>query len=724
MGRNKDSRLKKGTLQLVLLLALFSLIKLGQIPLLIIKNTSNVSLPSQKTLNKRIQWIKPFIFISIFLALFFGYTLFTFQVAQELPSPDKLQSPTQPLTTEFYDRNGTLLYRLYEGRNRSLVKIEELPKELIFATVASEDKNFYKHPGFDLVAILRAVSENLKGEELQGASTITQQVVKNSLLTPEKTLSRKLKEIFLAFWAERIYSKDQILQIYFNEAPFGGTAWGVEVAASTYFGKSAKDLTLAESSFIAGLPASPTEYSPYGQTPEKGKQRQKFVLDRMVEEGYISKNTSDEAFNLPLPIREVQNQLKAPHFVMYTRDFLAKKYGERIVSGGGLKVTTTLDLGLQTQIELIVKEEIEKLLLLNVNNGAAMVTDSKTGQILSMVGSKDYHEPNYGKFNVTLSLRQPGSSIKPATYASAFKQGFSPGNTIIDAPVSFPDGTNKRYTPLNYDRAFHGPVSLRTALGSSYNVPAVKLLATVGKDAMIQTARDLGITTFDDPPAGGYGLSLTLGGAAVKMIDMMAMYGTFSQNGKLARPTPILKVLDSYGNVLEEIETEGTQVIQSEIAYLITHILSDNTARTPGFGPNSSLYIPGYDVAVKTGTSDSKRDNWTFGYTPDFVVGVWVGNNDNSPMHKTLTSGITGAAPIWNRIIKGLLATRDTAQFIKPSGIIEVRVDGRRDLAVSGILPKGLVRVRAEGNKTTFFDAFSAYATSSAITSIKNGAAN
>lgn len=653
--------------------------------------------------------------LGIFLLFFISYTYFALRAAYTLPSPAHLSSSDHPLTTEFYDRNGVLLYRLYEGRNRSLVNIDDLPPYLTQATIAIEDRNFYHHPGVDPLAILRALRNNLSNISVQGGSTITQQLIKNTILNSEKSYSRKIKEILLAFWAERIYSKKEILQMYLNESPYGGPAWGVEAGALTYFGKSAKDLNLAESAFLAGLPASPTEYSPYGSHPELALKRQQQVLKRMVEDRYISLNQAQDALSQPLNIKDGNQAIYAPHFVMYVKDLLSQRYGNKLISQGGLKVYTSLDLGLQTQVQAIVASEVERLVPLQVSNGAAMITDAQTGQILAMVGSKDYNVVGFGNYNVALSLRQPGSSIKPATYATAFKQGLTPGNTILDIPVRFGE-----YAPINYDGRFHGPVSLRTALGSSYNIPAVKLLAMVGIDQMIQTAKDLGITTFDDPKR--YGLSLTLGGGEVKMIDMMTMYGTLSQMGIKHPTAPILKIVDSQGNIIEEYKDDSERVLQEEIAYLITNILADNKARAPAFGPQSLLNIPGHQVAVKTGTSDNKRDNWTFGYTPEFVIGVWVGNNNNAPMHPTLTSGVTGAAPIWNKIVKGLLASREPVAFKRPAGVIDALIDGRKDLAVAGILPKNLVRIKPAGDKTTFFDAFSSYATSSAITSLRESA--
>ncbi len=650
-------------------------------------------------------------------ACFITYSYSLVKIANDLPSPKKLLTLPTPTTTEFYDRNGTLLYRFYEGKNRTPVKLSQIPTSLIQATISVEDKNFYSHFGVDFYGIARAGLSLLKNGDVQGGSTITQQLIKNTLLTPERTFDRKLKEIILAFWAERIFTKNEILEMYFNEVPYGGPAWGISAAARTYFDKDVSELTLPESAFLAGLPASPTSYSPYGTNPELAKTRQAQALRRMVEDGYINQQTADEALNEELAIKLPVNEIKAPHFVMYVRNKLSEKYGPRFVSQGGLKIYTTLDFKLQEKAEEILSQEVEKIKSLNVSNGAAMITDAKTGQILAMVGSKNYWDPLNGNFNVTTALRQPGSSIKPITYATAFKQGFSPGSTLLDTPISFRNFW-ENYTPVNYDGKFRGPVTIRTSLGSSLNVPAVKLLSIIGIPDMLRTAHDLGITTLNDP--NRYGLSLTLGGGEVKMIDMMTVYGTFSQLGKKYPAQDILYITDSKGNTLENNSHPiGETVLQPSIAYLISDILADNKARTPAFGPNSLLLIPGHQVAVKTGTTDSKRDNWTFGYTPEFVVGVWVGNNDNTPMNPQLTSGVTGAAPIWNRLISEVLRNRSSLAFEKPSDVIAGTVDGHKDLIVSGIQPKsatGQNRKKIKDAETdkekeviTFTDPFSTY---------------
>ncbi len=648
----------------------------------------------------------------ILFAVFFFYSYMLVTAARNLPSPEKLSESNGPLTTELYDRNGKLLYRLYEGKNRTLVKLDTLPDYLVKATVAIEDKHFYTHPGVDFEGIARAAYQYIQEGEIQGGgSTITQQLIKNTLLTPEQTFKRKAKEVILAFWTERIFSKQDILQMYFNEVPYGGPAWGIVAAAQTYFDKTPQELDLAEAAYLAGLPASPTTYSPYGSNPEMAKQRQLQVLRRMVEDGYISQLQADQAAQEELKINPPIAQIQAPHFVMYVRSLLSQKYGERMVSQGGLKVTTSLDLNLQQMAEQVVATQVAQLSALNVSNGAAMITDAKNGQILAMVGSKDYFDQNGGNFNVTIARRQPGSSIKPITYATGFKQGYTPGTLLLDAPVSFRNAW-ENYSPVNYDGRFHGAVTIRTSLGSSYNIPAVKMLSIVTIPEMISTAKDLGITTFDQPDR--YGLSLTLGGGEVKMVDMMGAYGAFAQGGIHFAPEPILKVLDSQNEVLEDNEKpEGKRVLSAEAAYMINDILADNRARTPAFGPNSLLNIPGHIVSVKTGTTDSKRDNWTFGYTPEYVVGVWVGNNNNTPMNPSLTSGVTGAAPIWNGIITNLLRDRPNLAFDRPSGITEGMVDGKKDLVFIGQKPKSILGFKQAPDPTgknaniTFTDPFS-----------------
>lgn len=626
----------------------------------------------------------------VFISIFVFYSFLLVDISHDLPNPKKLTSMSGPTTTQLYDRKGRLLYQIYDGRNRSLVNLEELPKHLQNATIAMEDQNFYEHFGFDLFGILRAARAYFQDNQIQGGSTITQQLIKNTLLTTDRTWERKLKEIALAFWAERIYTKQEILQMYFNESPYGGTAWGIEAAAETYFNKKAKDLNLAESAYLAGLPAAPTTYSPYGSNPELAKQRQQSVLRRMVEDGYISQDEANKAFDEQLAINPPRNSIKAAHFVMYVRSLLAQKYGERVVSQGGLKVVTSLDLDIQEMAEQAVREEVSKLANLDVSNGAAVVTDPKTGEILAMVGSVDYFRNKDGNFNVATALRQPGSSFKPITYVTTFEQGYTPATILLDTPVSFKNAW-ETYAPVNYDGKFHGPVSIRTSLGSSYNIPAVKAQVIAGTANVVQKGKDMGLTTLGDPDK--YGLSLTLGGAEVTLLDMTTVYGTLAGLGVRHDPKPVLKVNDSSAIVLEDNSqnSEGIRVLGEGISYMIADILSDNNARTPAFGPNSLLNIPGYRVAVKTGTTDNKKDNWTLGYTPDFVVGTWVGNNDGRPMHPSLTSGVTGASPIWNRIMTNLLKAYGTAWYSRPAEVAEGVVDGKKDLTVRGLPTKSVV---------------------------------
>lgn len=657
-------------------------------------------------------------FILIFLGFFFSaYSYFLVNIAHDLPSPLTLRNLPTPTTTEFFDKNGTLLYRFYEGKNRTPVKLADIPKPLIYATIAMEDKNFYSHYGVDFYGIARALLILARDGEVQGGSTITQQLIKNTLLTPERTLQRKTKEIILAFWTERIFSKDEILEMYFNEVPYGGTSWGIAAASQTYFGKEVKDLNLAESTFLAGLPASPTTYSPYGTNPELAKLRQKEALRRMVEDGFVSQELADATYGQELQIKQPISEIKAPHFVLYVRSKLSEKYGERFVAQGGLHIYTTLDLKIQDMAEKVVAEEVEKVKNLRVSNGAAMIVNPKTGEILAMVGSKNYWDSGGGNFNVTTALRQPGSSIKPITYATAFKQGYSPGNTLLDTPATFRN-LWETYTPVNYDGKFHGPVTIRTALASSLNVPAVKMLAVVGIPEMIKTAQSLGITTFDD--TNRYGLSLTLGGGEVKMTDMMQVYSTFSQMGKKNPLKETLKITDTKGQIIEDnTATFGEMALEPAIAYLITDILTDNKARTPAFGSNSQLVIPGYQVAVKTGTTDNKRDNWAFGFTSDYVVGAWVGNNDNTPMDQKIASGVTGATPIWNRIMTEVLKNTTPVAFQKPSNVLTGTADGHKDLVIAGSSPKSVVAARKrkiqeekstdEKEVITFTDPFSTY---------------
>ncbi len=600
--------------------------------------------------------------------------------ARNLPSPDKVVRH-EGFASKIVDRNGETLYEVYGEQRRLPVNWEEIPLSLRQATIAIEDKNFYQHQGFDPFGWLRAIYSIVFKHTLAGGSTLTQQLVKNVLLSSQRTLTRKLKEFILAIQIEHKYSKDQILQMYLNEAPYGGTAWGVAAAAETYFGKPVKELNLVESAILAGLPQRPSYYSPFGNHPQAYVARTTDVLRRMREDGYINKTEEQEALKAlaEVKFRQPESNFLAPHFVMYVKQLLAERYGEKMVEEGGLKVTTTLDLKIQQKAEAVVKEEIKKVESLHITNGAAIVLDPQTGEILAMVGSKDYDDPNYdGKVNVVFSLRQPGSSIKPVTYLTALSKGYTPATMIMDVKTEFPGGLNQKpYIPVNYDGKDHGPVDLRHALGSSLNVPSVKLLAMVGIKEMLTMAYRLGLETLAPTPenVNRFGLSVTLGGGEVRLIDLAVAYSAFANSGYKVEPVAILKVEDRNGRTLEEVKPrKGPRLISEQLAFLINHILADNNARLITFGQNSLLNLPGYTVAVKTGTTDDKRDNWTIGWTPRFLVGVWVGNNDNSPM-KEVASGVSGASPIWRQIILELLRTSPALEFAMPEGIERISVD-------------------------------------------------
>lgn len=599
--------------------------------------------------------------------------VFYFLILKDLPSPTRLKSTSMPQSTQIVDRTGKPLYTIYAERNQTFVPLKDIPKEVQYATISIEDKNFYNHGAIDMRGILRAVYATLVKENLQGGSTLTQQLVKTSLLTPDRTIERKVKEIILSFATEMLYSKDQILEMYLNQVPYGGTAYGIQAAAQTYFGKNSKDLTLGESALLAGLPESPTTYSPFGTRPELARVRQEEILIAMEGEGYITATERQNALKQKITYREIKNPIKAPHFVFYVKDLLVQKYGIQTVEQGGLKVTTSLDLDLQEYAQASVAAEIERLERYKVGNGALMITDPGTGEILSMVGSKDYFDQSIdGNVNVTLARRQPGSSIKPLNYAVGLIKGYSAATTFIDKQTCFPSPGQKPYCPRNYDGTFRGPVSMRQSLATSLNIPAVQMLKLNGVDAMIATASAMGISTFTDPQR--YGLSLTLGGGEVTMLDMTTAFGVFANGGYRVDPHPILKVEDSNGKILEQYTPPaspmfGEKILPPGVAFIISDILADNNARTPAFGGNSELRIGNQFVSVKTGTTNDLRDNWTIGYTPDYLVSVWVGNSDNTQM-SGVVSGVTGAAPIWHDVMSHLLEGKKSKRPPVPSDVI------------------------------------------------------
>lgn len=654
--------------------------------------------------------------------------------SRDLPTPGRLSASNFPQSTKIFDRNGILLYDIFRDENRTYITLDQIPKKLQEATIAIEDKDFYKNQGFSMMGYLRAFRNAiLSGRIAGGGSTITQQLVKNTLLTSEQTIVRKIKEFILAIQVDRKYTKSQILELYFNATPYGGTTVGIEAAAERYFGKKAKDLDLTESVILAGLPQRPSYFSPYGQNPKAYIERSKQVLRRMQEDSYIIKKQElDIIKKLPqIEFLKETHAIKAPHFSFYVKDLLIKQFGENVVEQGGLQVTTTLDYKLEAKAEEIVKEEVQNAGALKVGNGASVVLDPKNGEILAMVGSRDFFEEadkkentplKGGQFNViTQALRQPGSSIKPVAYATALEKGYTGASLIMDTPTAFPGGAlEKDYIPKNYDGKFHGPLQLRFALGSSINIPAVKLLALVGIKNTLKTAYDMGISTFapTDDNVNRFGLSLTLGGGDVKPLELAAAYTVFANQGFKSDPIAILKVTDPKGKVLfEQKGVNRKRVLSPEVAFIISHILLDNNARLITFGSNSYLNVAGFTIAVKTGTTDDKRDNWTIGWTPNILVATWVGNNDNSPMGD-VASGVTGAAPIWRRIILEALKGKPSENFIKPDNVIAVTIDSlggglpvdgqatRSEYFIKGTEPQGpspiykTIKVsKADGNK-------------------------
>ncbi|HRT40034.1 MAG TPA: transglycosylase domain-containing protein [Candidatus Woesebacteria bacterium] len=614
--------------------------------------------------NKRNKWLIIIILLILILGSSVGWIL------RDVPGPLKLSKGEFPESSKILDRNGKLLYEIYADKKRTEIPLSEIPQKMIQATLAIEDINFYKHFGFDWRGIIRGAYRTIFQKRLQGGSTLTQQLVKNALLTPERTWSRKVKEALLTLATEIIYSKNQILEMYFNQIPYGGTLWGVEAAAKDIFNKSAKDLNLAESALLAGLPAAPSKYSPFSH-PELAKERQEQVLKRMLEVNFITQEEYQQAIEEKLNYYLVKQNIEAPHFVFYIKEMLTDKYGAERVTEGGLQVYTTLNLEIQKMAEATVSAEINQLKKLKVTNGATLITSPKTGEILAMVGSKDYFADDIdGKYNVTTALRQPGSAIKPLNYAVAIETGkITAASILFDGPTCFPVENQKPYCPVNYGNKFYGIQSTRNALANSINIPAVKVLKLNGLETFIASASAFGIKTFKDP--SNYGLSLTLGGGEVQMTDMAVAFGVLANGGIKKELNPILKIIDKNGKVLEEASNDpGIRVLSRETAFIIQQILSDNQARSLVFGPNSMLVIKNHpEVAVKTGTTNDMRDNWTIGYTPDYVVLTWVGNNNNARMGG-LVSGVTGAAPIWHEITTQLLKDKEIKKPTKPAGIV------------------------------------------------------
>lgn len=639
------------------------------------KNIDNIRRRSNKMTPKSFMlWV---LSVGILIAGIIIIWVSTLQLPDfKLFTEQKLQS-----STKIYDRTGKiLLYNANQDIKRTIVPYEDMGTNIKNATVAIEDSEFYNHKGIRITSIIRGtIWAKLTGKKVQGGSTITQQLIKNTLLTPERTITRKIKEWILATKLERIMSKEDILALYLNQAPYGGNIYGIAEASRSFFGKEPLDMTLAESAYMAAIPNGPTRYSPYGKNRNLLEDRKNLVLKRMFDLKFITQSAYDDAKKETVAFLPQQPQhIAAPHFVFFVRDYLINKYGEDTVDNGGLKVITTLDYDLQKQAEAVALRNAkanEKNW--NGKNTAIVVIDPKTGQILSMVGSRDYFDKTIdGNFNVATAYRQPGSSFKPIVYAAAFKKGYTENTTLFDVKTEFnascsPTGkplpghnTANCYMPDNYDNAFRGPMTLKNALAQSINVVAVKLLYLVGIPDALKMAHDLGISTLNDPTR--YGLSLVIGGGETTLLDMTSVYGVFANNGIRNPYTSILSVQNSAGVELEKYQDSSYQVLDPNIPHMLDDILDDNEARTPTFGANSALVIPGRDVAVKTGTTNNNKDAWTIGYTPSVVVGVWVGNNENTPMKK---GGAALAGPIWNEVMSDALAKLPIETFDKPNPI-------------------------------------------------------
>ncbi len=641
--------------------------------------------------------------VSVVLVAVFGFTIvreLSDYLTRDLPPVDQVFSKGSFQTALIYDRKGRLLYELFDpqGGRRTIVPLKDIPPALIDATLSTEDANFYTNPGVDPIAIVRAIGQDVLHQRTEsGASTITQQLVRNVLMTPEErqsqSIGRKVEEAILAVRVSERYSKDEILQRYLNEIPYGNLAYGVEAAAQTYFDKPVRQLTLPEAALIAGLPQAPSLYDPY-HNPDAAKARQKEVLQLMVKHGYITQAQADAAAAEPLQFHQQAQQFEAPHFVLYVRSLLEQRFSQDQLYQGGLRIYTSLDLDLQHQAEQIAQSQLATLKQYNANNAGLVAIDPRTGEILAMLGSVDFNDDSIqGQINMATTERQPGSTLKPFNYLYAFDHHLaSPATILDDSPVQYPMGPGQPpYQPHDADFQFRGPVTIRRALANSLNVPAVEMLSKIGVGALISTLHAFGITSIQQPPEY-YGLSLTLGGGPVKLLDLAFAYAGLANGGvqigePVENPTPgqsalepvaILKVTDANGKVLENYQpTDGSRLVSSQAAWLITDILADDAARAETFGPHSYLEID-RPAAVKTGTTEQFQDSWTIGYTPQLVVGVWVGNASDKPMDNVF--GARGAGAIWHAFITTALKGQPALPFTRPPGLVQATVDAQTGL--------------------------------------------
>lgn len=624
--------------------------------------------------------------ITVIFLLAASLSVFAFYASQ-IPDPGIIAARQINESTKIFDRSGeTILYDIHGEEKRTVVAWDQIADWAKKATLASEDKDFYNHRGIDFSGIFRALYKDLASlSASQGGSTITQQLVKNSLLGREKSISRKIKEVALSIGVERKFTKDEIFWMYLNQIPYGSNAYGVEAASQTFFGKKAAELSISEAALVASLPKAPGYLSPYGNHFSELINRRNDILQKMLGLNFITPAEYEQALNESPKIRPSQDAIGAPHFVIMVREYLVKKYGEDMVTNGGLKVVTSLDANLQK----IAEEVVSKFGKVNeknykAKNAALAAADPKTGQILAMVGSRDYFDvENEGNFNVALALRQPGSAFKPFAYAKAFEKGFTDSTVLFDLQTEFNplcDSSSSQdkdvfgqdcYHPQNYDGRFRGPVTMRQALAQSLNIPSVKTLYLAGVEETMDLAQRMGITSLKD--RSRFGLSLVLGGAEVRLVDMVSAYGVFANDGVLAKPSFILSVSDKNGVVLEKYEKDEQRIMEPQIARLISDILSDNSSRSQVFGFNSPLNIPGRQVAAKTGTTQENKDGWLVGYSPTLTAGVWTGNNDNTPMTRR-GAGVSAAGPMWQEFMTRALADSPVEQFSRPDPVVSEKI--------------------------------------------------
>ncbi len=644
-----------------------------------------------------------------FSLIIFGSLAIFIYYAKDLPRPEIFTEKQFTQSTKIYDRSGqVLLYEIYGEENRTLVSLDRIPEYLKQAVIATEDANFYQHFGIDLKGIFRSLLINFKLKEaVYGGSTIPQQLIRSTFFSTEKTAQRKIREIILAIELDRRYSKDQILEWYLNQVPFGQNAYGAEAASQTYFNKSVSEISLPEAAVLAALIQAPSRLSPFGPNKDELLARKDYVLDRLANQGFLSQTAAEDAKRQTISFTETPVQIKAPYFTLWVQQQLADTYGDDFLRTQGLKVYTSLDWSLQTAAETALKEGVERNKVYNAYNGGIVAISPKTGEVLAMsVGSGDYYAPSYpegciegqtclfeAKFNVVTGTqkspgRQPGSTFKPFIYATAFEKGYNDTTQVLDAATDFGVWGNKNYLPQNYDGKFRGWVTLRQALSQSLNVPSIKVLYLAGTQnktdkldinnfvgqenvllqglkSSLKTAQDMGITTLDRP-LSDYGPALVLGGGEVNLLEMTSAFGVFANQGSRIPPVAILKIEDSQGNIVYQNKKEPQKVLPENAVNLINSILSDNDARTPMFGPRSHLYFDNYQVAAKTGTTDDFRDCWTIGYTPSIAVGVWTGNNDNTPMIRRQPAA-TVAGPIFHQFLAEVLPQLPPENFIAPA---------------------------------------------------------